>query len=91
MLDVMQVKTPDPHTNRMVNIWNAYQCMITFNMSRSASYFESGIGRGMGFRDSNQDLLGICSNGAITGRASASLTWLLRSCLREGRITNTSH
>jgi cellobiose phosphorylase len=53
-----QVNTPDPHTNRMVNIWNAYQCMITFNMSRSASYFESGIGRGMGFRDSNQDLLG---------------------------------
>ena len=42
----------------MVNIWNPYQCMVTFNMSRSASYFESGIGRGMGFRDSNQDLLG---------------------------------
>ena len=42
----------------MVNIWNQYQCMVTFNMSRSASYFESGIGRGMGFRDSNQDLLG---------------------------------
>ena len=53
-----QVQTPDEHTNRMVNIWNAYQCMVTFNMSRSASYFESGIGRGMGFRDSNQDLLG---------------------------------
>ncbi len=32
--------------------------MITFNMSRSASYYESGIGRGMGFRDSAQDLLG---------------------------------
>jgi len=44
--------------NRMVNIWNQYQCMITFNMSRSASYYESGIGRGMGFRDSCQDLLG---------------------------------
>ncbi len=44
--------------NRMVNIWNQYQCMITFNMSRSASFFESGIGRGMGFRDSNQDLIG---------------------------------
>jgi len=42
----------------MVNIWNQYQCMVTFNMSRSASFFESGIGRGMGFRDSNQDLLG---------------------------------
>lgn len=43
---------------RMVNIWNQYQCMVTFNMSRSASYFESGTGRGMGFRDSCQDLLG---------------------------------
>ena len=42
----------------MVNIWNAYQCMVTFNLSRSASLFESGIGRGMGFRDSSQDLLG---------------------------------
>ncbi len=49
---------PTPDTNRMVNIWNAYQCMVTFNMSRSASFYESGIGRGMGFRDSNQDLLG---------------------------------
>ncbi len=58
LLGKMQVNTPDEHTNRMINIWNAYQCMVTFNMSRSASYFESGIGRGMGFRDSNQDLLG---------------------------------
>ena len=58
LLGVYQVQTPDEHTNRMVNIWNAYQCMITFNMSRSASYYESGIGRGMGFRDSTQDLLG---------------------------------
>jgi cellobiose phosphorylase len=58
LLDRMQVSTPDKHTDRMVNIWNAYQIMVTFNISRSASYFESGIGRGMGFRDSNQDLLG---------------------------------
>jgi cellobiose phosphorylase len=58
LLGKFQVTTPDVHTNRMVNIWNAYQVMITFNLSRSASYFESGIGRGMGFRDSNQDLLG---------------------------------
>lgn len=48
----------DEKLDRMVNIWNQYQCMITFNFSRSASYFESGIGRGMGFRDSNQDLIG---------------------------------
>ncbi|TET37004.1 MAG: glycosyl transferase [Anaerolineales bacterium] len=58
LLNRFQVTTPDIHTNRMVNIWNAYQVMITFNLSRSASYFESGIGRGMGFRDTNQDLLG---------------------------------
>jgi cellobiose phosphorylase len=58
LLDKLQVATPDLHTNRMVNIWNAYQVAVTFNFSRSASYFESGIGRGMGFRDSNQDLLG---------------------------------
>jgi len=58
LLGVFQVATPDVHTDRMVNVWNAYQCMVTFNLSRSASYFESGVGRGMGFRDSNQDLLG---------------------------------
>jgi cellobiose phosphorylase len=58
LLGILQVNTPDVHTNRMVNIWNAYQCMATFNMSRSASFYESGIGRGLGFRDSNQDLLG---------------------------------
>ena len=58
LLGILQVETPDISTDRMVNIWNAYQCMVTFNMSRSASLFESGIGRGLGFRDSNQDLLG---------------------------------
>ncbi|HEY2981285.1 MAG TPA: glycosyl transferase [Anaerolineales bacterium] len=58
LLGVLQVQTPDLRVNRMVNIWNAYQCMATFNISRSASLYESGIGRGLGFRDSNQDLLG---------------------------------
>ena len=58
LLSVYHVESDDDKLNRMVNIWNQYQCMVTFNMSRSTSYFESGIGRGMGFRDSNQDLLG---------------------------------
>ena len=58
LLDRYQVETGDARLDRMVNIWNQYQCMVTFNMSRSASYFESGMGRGMGFRDSCQDLLG---------------------------------
>ena len=58
LLSILTVDTPEDKVNRMVNIWNQYQCMVTFNLSRSASYFESGIGRGMGFRDSNQDVLG---------------------------------
>jgi cellobiose phosphorylase len=52
------LKSGEEKLDRMVNIWNQYQCMITFNFSRSASFFESGVGRGMGFRDSNQDLIG---------------------------------
>ena len=58
LLDIYVVDTGNDKLDRMVNIWNQYQCMVTFNMSRSASFFESGIGRGMGFRDSNQDLVG---------------------------------
>jgi cellobiose phosphorylase len=58
LLSTLQIATPSPHADRMINTWNAYQCMATFNLSRSASLFESGLGRGMGFRDSNQDLLG---------------------------------
>ena len=58
LLSSFSVSTGEEKFDRMVNIWNQYQCMVTFNMSRSASYYESGIGRGMGFRDSCQDLLG---------------------------------
>ena len=58
LLSNYHVESSNPEVDRMVNIWNQYQCMVTFNMSRSASYYESGIGRGMGFRDSCQDLLG---------------------------------
>lgn len=58
LLSHFTVSSSEEKLDRMVNIWHQYQCMVTFNMSRSASYFESGIGRGMGFRDSCQDLLG---------------------------------
>ncbi len=82
LLGKLQVTTPDEHTNRMVNIWNAYQCMVTFNMSRSASYFESGIGRGMGFRDSNQDLLGFVH--MIPERARERILDLSATQLKNG-------
>ncbi|MBR5169527.1 MAG: glycosyl transferase, partial [Muribaculaceae bacterium] len=58
LLNIYTANTGNDKLDRMVNIWNQYQCMVTFCMSRSASFFESGIGRGMGFRDSNQDLVG---------------------------------
>ena len=58
LLSHFTISSSEEKLDRMVNIWHQYQCMVTFNMSRSASYFESGIGRGMGFRDSCQDLLG---------------------------------
>lgn len=58
LLGRFSVSSGVPELDRMVNVWNQYQCMVTFNMSRSASFFESGIGRGMGFRDSAQDLVG---------------------------------
>ena len=67
LLSKFTVESGDERLDRMVNIWNQYQCMITFCFSRSASFFESGIGRGMGFRDSNQDLVGFVHQ--IPGRA----------------------
>jgi len=58
LLSRFRIDHPDDKLERMVNIWNPYQCMVTYNLARSASYFESGIGRGLGFRDTSQDLLG---------------------------------
>lgn len=75
-------KTPDERVDRMVNIWNQYQCMVTFNLSRSASFFESGIGRGMGFRDSNQDLLGFVHQ--VPDRARERLIDLAATQLEDG-------
>ncbi len=82
LLGRFQVETPDEHTNRMVNIWNPYQCMVTFNLSRSASLYESGIGRGMGFRDSNQDLLGFVH--MVPERARERLLDLAATQLESG-------
>jgi cellobiose phosphorylase len=82
LLSAYLVDTEDEKVNRMVNIWNAYQCMITFNLSRSASYFESGVGRGMGFRDSNQDILGFVHQ--LPERAKERLIDLAATQIRDG-------
>jgi cellobiose phosphorylase len=82
LLSAVQVDTPSAHANRMVNVWNAYQCMVTFNLSRAASFFESGIGRGIGFRDSNQDLLGFVQ--MIPDRARQRILELAATQLADG-------
>ena len=78
----LQVSTGDPHVDRMVNTWNPYQCMVTFNLSRSASMYETGIGRGIGFRDSNQDLLGLVH--MVPERARARLLDVAATHLPDG-------
>ncbi len=82
LLGKYQVESPESRLDRMVNIWNQYQCMVTFNMSRSASYFESGIGRGMGFRDSNQDLIGFVHQ--IPARARQRILDLAATQFEDG-------
>ncbi len=81
-LGSLQVSTPNEHVDRMVNVWNAYQCLVTLNLSRSASFFESGIGRGMGFRDSSQDLLGLVH--LVPGRARERILDLAATQLPTG-------
>jgi len=82
LLGKYQVNTEDEIINRMANIWNQYQCMVTFNMSRSTSSYESGIGRGMGFRDSNQDVLGFVH--MIPERARERILDLAATQLSDG-------
>ncbi len=82
LLSQYVLTSPDEKLSRMVNIWNPYQCMVTFNMSRSASMFESGIGRGMGFRDSSQDLLGFVHQ--IPERARERILDIAATQFRDG-------
>jgi len=82
LLSRFVIESHDEKLNRMVNIWNQYQCMVTFNLSRSASYFESGIGRGIGFRDSNQDILGFVHQ--VPDRARDRIIDLASTQLEDG-------
>ena len=82
LLSGYKLETDDEKLSRMVNIWNPYQCMVTFNMSRSASLFESGIGRGLGFRDSNQDLFGFVH--LVPERARTRLLDIAATQFRDG-------
>jgi cellobiose phosphorylase len=68
-LSRLQVATPDPHMNRLLNIHNPRQCHTTKNWSRYLSLYQLGLGaRGMGFRDSSQDVMGAMVNMPEQGR-----------------------
>lgn len=84
LLSGFHVSSGEPRLDRMVNIWNQYQCMVTFNLSRSASFFEAGIGRGMGFRDSNQDLLGFVH--LAPGRARERIIDIASTQFADGSV-----
>jgi N,N'-diacetylchitobiose phosphorylase len=58
-LSKFSCRTPSAEVNSMGNVWNQLQCHTTFNWSRSASFNEAGGRDGMGYRDSNQDTLGV--------------------------------
>ena len=62
ILAAQQVHTPDPNLDRMVNVHNLRQCVTTLYWSRYLSLYQLGYGaRGIGFRDSSQDVMGIFS------------------------------
>ncbi len=82
LLSTFTVSTGDEKLDRLVNIWNQYQCMVTFNLSRSASYYESGLGRGMGFRDSCQDILGFVH--LVPARARERIIDIANTQLTDG-------
>lgn len=84
LCSIYTLESKDEKLNRMVNIWNPYQCMVTFNLSRSASYFETGIGRGMGFRDSNQDILGFVH--MVPDKARQRILDLASTQLEDGGV-----
>lgn len=81
-LNAYQAETPDPELNLMLNTWNPYQCKATFNWSRFVSLYQLGIDRGMGLRDSAQDILGVLQ--AIPNHARELLIRLLQCQFADG-------
>ncbi len=76
------VETPDPELTEMLNVWNQVQCRTTLNWARFVSGYETGMGRGMGTRDSAQDTLGTMHSLPEQARRTLSRTWALQ--FRDG-------
>ena len=76
LLAGIKVKTPDPDFNHMVNVWNAYNALVTYAWSRHASLIYNGERDGLGFRDTVQDFLGVTPllKGGVRERLELMLT-----------------
>ena len=83
-LSNLHVETPDAEVNRILNVWNPYQCKVTFDWSRYVSLYETGIGRGMGFRDCSQDSMGI--NFIYPERVRQRLLDLTKNQFESGKV-----
>lgn len=81
-LGAITCKTPDENMDHMVNVWNAYNSLITFSWSRAASLVYNGERDGLGFRDSVQDLLGVMP--MIPADAKSRLELMLTGQLAHG-------
>ena len=81
-LNFFKVETPDAEMNAMLNFWNPLQCRTTMYWSRFVSAYESGLGRGMGTRDSAQDILGTVHAAPSFSRDVLSKLWHLQ--FRDG-------
>ena len=77
-LSVFSVQTPDPEMNAMLNVWNQVQCRATLYWSRFVSAYETGLGRGLGTRDSAQDTLATVQNAPQRARLTLTMLWKLQ-------------
>jgi cellobiose phosphorylase len=82
-LSKMQVETPDAAINSLLNVHNPRQCHTTKNWSRYLSLYQLGLGaRGIGYRDSSQDVMGVLAQ--MPREAKALLKQLLSVQKRNG-------
>lgn len=81
-LESFKVNTPDPDFDHYINMWGLYNCLITFNWSRSASLVYNGERDGLGFRDSVQDVLGVLA--ALPEQARERLELMLSGQVSSG-------
>ncbi|MBN2364943.1 MAG: glycosyl transferase family 36 [Calditrichaeota bacterium] len=85
-LSAVNIETPDPDMNIMLNVWNQYQTSVTFRFSRDASYYHGGLLFGRGYRDSCQDLLG-----PVIPRPDWARNRILEMCKYQFRDGSTFH